>query len=54
MDLHQGDVWNYDPKWIIPQRRKNIKASNYEHEPRLDVEWKSNSESWPLDTEMEI
>ena len=50
MEFQKGDVWHYDPKGIISQRRKNIKASTYEHEPRTGVEWKANSDSWPLDT----
>jgi len=48
------EVWHYDPHGIISNKRKDINDFAYEHEFRLELEWKANSYSWPINTEMEI
>lgn len=50
MDFEKGDTWNYDPQGIIARRREKIKASTYVHEPRPEIEWKDNFDSWTLNT----
>lgn len=49
-----GYVWHYDPHGIITKKRENIKASTYEHEYRLELEWKANLNSWPINIDMEV
>lgn len=53
MELEKGDTCHYDPQDIIARRREKSKASTYAHEPKSEIEWKANFDSWPLNTEME-
>lgn len=54
LDFKLREVWHYDPHGVISSRRKDINASTYEHESRLELEWKANLDSWPINTKMEI
>jgi len=49
-----GEALNYDPHGIISSRRKDINASDYEHEYKPKLEWKVNLHSWPINIEMEV
>lgn len=44
------EIFHYDTHGVISQRREKIKASVYLHQFKLEVEWKFNIESRPLDT----
>lgn len=49
-NLEMGEVWNYDPHRIIFNRRKDINDSAYVHEYRSELEWKTNFDSWTINT----
>lgn len=36
------------------QKRESTKVSTYDHESRLDIEWKVSLDSWPTNIEMDI
>lgn len=49
-----GEVWNYDPHGVIYMRRREINASVYEIDSKPKLEWKTNLDSLPINTEMEV
>ena len=54
MNLPQGEVWPYDPKGVLTNRKKKIKSTTYAHETRPFIEWRANLDVWPLDAQMEV